>query len=259
MNPQRWRRLTEWPLLIAAVLFLAAYAWEVIANLRPPWSDVAEAVIWITWLTFLVDYIVRLVMTEPGGRLRWFTRHIFDFLVVVLPMLRPLRVLRLVTLLSVLQRTAGNAIRSRIALYAGSAASILIFVAALAVLDSERSVPGATIDNFGDALWWAFVTITTVGYGDFIPVSGEGRLIAVGLMIGGIALLGVVTATFASWIVEQVETADEAKTATVGHLRVLESKIDELQSLLIETRAGAASPTPEGQSTSSSTGGGISP
>lgn len=229
MDSQRWRAITEWPLIIAAVLFLAAYAWEVIGDLRPPWSTVTEAVIWLTWLTFLIDYVVRLSLAAPGTRARWFARHLFDFLVVVLPMLRPLRILRLVTLLSVLQRTAGSAIRSRIALYAGSAATLLVLVASLAVLDAERGQPGATIKDFWDALWWAFVTITTVGYGDLSPVTADGRLIAVGLMLGGIALIGVITATFASWIVEQVETADEAKTATVGHLRDLEAKIDELQ------------------------------
>jgi voltage-gated potassium channel len=232
MNPQRWRGLTEWPLVMASALFLLAYAWEVIANLEPPWSNLAEVVIWISWVLFLIDYVVRFAIAGRGQRWKWFYSHILDLLVVVLPMLRPLRVLRLVTLLSVLQRTAGAAIRSRIVIYAGCAGTLLVFVAALAVLDAERGQPGSTIKTFWDALWWAFVTITTVGYGDFTPVSATGRLIAVGLMIGGIALLGVITATFASWIVQQVETADEERTATVGHLRALEAKIDELQVLL---------------------------
>jgi len=240
LTSQHWRALTEWPLILAAVLFLAAYAWEVIANLQPPWSNLAEAVIWLSWAMFLIDYVVRFALAGRGHRWRWFYTHVFDLAIVVLPMLRPLRVLRLVTLLSVLQRTAGAAIRSRIAVYAGSAACLLVFVAALAVLDAERSAPGSSIKTFGDALWWAFVTITTVGYGDFTPVSPTGRLIAVGLMIGGIALLGVITATFASWIVQQVESADEERTATVGHLRALEAKIDQLQEML--SRPDAAGP-----------------
>ena len=79
-----------------------------------------------------------------------------------------------------------------------------MFVAALAVLDFERNAREASITTFGDALWWAFVTITTVGYGDYSPVTVEGRLVAVGLMLGGIALIGLVTASLASWIVERV-------------------------------------------------------
>nr|WP_268884738.1 potassium channel family protein [Bifidobacterium longum] len=58
--------------------------------------------------------------------------------------------------------------------------------------------------DFGTALWWAFVTVTTVGYGDFSPVTFQGKIIAVVLMFTGIALIGIVTATLASWIVDQV-------------------------------------------------------
>ena len=54
------------------------------------------------------------------------------------------------------------------------------------------------------SLWWAFVTVTTVGYGDFSPVTFQGKIIAVVLMFTGIALIGIVTATLASWIVDQV-------------------------------------------------------
>lgn len=237
MNSKRWSHLTEWPLVVASVLFLIAYAWQVIGNLTGPANTFAEGVIWVTWAIFVVDYIVRLTLAERGHRWRWFYTHLFDFLVVVLPILRPLRVLRLVTLLSVLERTAGNAIRGRIVLYVTAASTLLVFIASLAVLDAERQAPDATILTFGDALWWAFVTITTVGYGDFAPLTFEGRLIAVGLMLGGIALLGVVTATIASWIVEKVAKQDAAtQSVTVAHVRVLEAKVDELRELILELR-----------------------
>lgn len=237
MNQARWRHLTEWPLIIASVLFLVAYAWEVIANLHGPALDIAETILWITWALFLIDYVANLILVDHAKRWRWFYTHLFDLAVVVLPMLRPLRVIRLVTLLSVLQRTVGAAIRGRIIIYVAAASSLLVFVASLAVLDSERGQPGSTIKNFGDALWWAFVTITTVGYGDYTPVTAEGRLIAVCLMLGGIALLGVVTATLASWIVERVSAQDAAMdaataAATEAHVKALEAKIDDLQELV---------------------------
>lgn len=233
MTQARWRQLTEWPLIIASVLFLASYAWQVIAQPTGVAGVAADTILWITWATFVLDYVANVVLVEPGRRWRWFSTHIFDLAIVVLPMLRPLRILRLVTLLAVLQRTAGRALRGRISIYAGGAAVLLIFVSALAVLDAERDAPGATITTFGSALWWASVTITTVGYGDVTPVTEGGRLIAAGLMVGGIALLGVVTATIASWIVERVEVKDEERdAATVGHIRALEAKIDKLQQTL---------------------------
>lgn len=77
---------------------------------------------------------------------------------------------------------------------------------ALGVLDAEQNDPNANIKNFGDAIWWATTTITTVGYGDYYPVTLTGRLVAVGLMISGVAVVGVVTASLASWLVAQINT-----------------------------------------------------
>jgi voltage-gated potassium channel len=231
MNHARWQRATDWPLMLAAVVFLVTYSWEVIGDLHGPAEIAAEMIIWATWAIFLLDYVVNLLLAQR--RWRWFRSHILDLLVVALPLLRPLRLLRLVTLLSVLQRTAGVAFRGRVVVYVAGASGLLVFVAALAVLDSERSAPQANITNFGDALWWAFVTITTVGYGDFSPVTAAGRLIAAGLMLGGIALLGVVTATLASWIVERVSQQEEdAQSATRGEIRELSRQLSQLQKSL---------------------------
>jgi voltage-gated potassium channel len=55
----------------------------------------------------------------------------------------------------------------------------------------------ANIITFSDAAWWAVTTMPMVGYGDRFPITGTGRLAAVALMVGGIAVLGVVTATIA--------------------------------------------------------------
>lgn len=231
MTLERWLRITEWPLTGAAALFLIAYAWEVIADLSSASLIIAETVIWVTWATFLVDYFACLVLAP--NRWRWFYTHLFDLAIVVLPMLRPLRLLRLVTILAVLQRTAGAAFRGRVLVYVIGAGSLLVFTAALAALDAERHAPGAHINTFARAVWWAFETITTVGYGDYTPVTEVGRLVAVGLMIGGIAMLGIVTATLASWIVERVaRTEHDSRAATRGQIRELSAQLAEVRELL---------------------------
>ncbi|HKT56258.1 MAG TPA: ion channel [Microbacterium sp.] len=229
MNPKRWRELTERPLIVVSVIFLFAYSWLVIGNLQSPYSDVAVAVLALSWIVFVIDYVVKVAIQKPGRRFRWCCTHLFDLAIVLVPVLQPLRMLR-----GALQRTEGAAIRSRILLYAGSAASLLLYVGALTVLNVERGEPGADITTFWKALWWAFETITTVGYGDEIPATAIGRFIAIVLMIGGVTLLGVITATFASWIVSQVGQAEEEATATVGHLRALEARIESLEGLLRE-------------------------
>lgn len=78
---------------------------------------------------------------------------------------------------------------------------------------AERAAPASKIKTFPDALWWAVATVTTVGYGDYAPTTGTGRCTAVGLMVAGIALLGVVTATLASWLVQKVAEQDDANQA----------------------------------------------
>jgi voltage-gated potassium channel len=158
---------------------------------------------------------------------------VVDLIVIVLPFLRPLRVLRLVTLLGVLNRRVASSLRGQIAVYVTGATSLVIFCAALAVLDAERGRPGANITTFGDAVWWATTTVTTVGYGDRYPTTGQGRLIAGLLMIGGIALLGVVTASLASWLLDRVrEVAEESRLATRRDIHALSQQVAELKTEL---------------------------
>lgn len=141
---------------------------------------------------------------EPHGRSR-----LVDLAIVILPLLRPLRLLRLIiVLIGVIQKAVGHAIRGKVILYTISGAVLLVYVASLAVLQAERGQPDAHITDFGDAVWWAITTITTVGYGDVYPVTTTGRVIAALLMIGGISLVGSITATIASWIVQTVPAGD---------------------------------------------------
>ncbi|GAA4267273.1 potassium channel family protein [Frondihabitans peucedani] len=246
MNHARWRRITDWPLMAVSLVFLGAYSAEVIGDLSDRASRGLEYVIWATWVVFAVDYLVNFALAH--NRWRWFVRHLPELLVVALPILRPLRLLRLLTLLAILQRTAGRTFRGRVVTYVVGSAFLLVYVAALAVLDVERPAPGATITTFPVALWWAFVTISTVGYGDYTPVTLEGRMIAVALMLGGIALLGVVTATLASWIVERVALTEESsQAATRGDVHALARQIAELKTqLAAHTAALEQKPAPPG-------------
>jgi voltage-gated potassium channel len=234
LTQARWRQLTDIPLMALAAIFLAAYAWEVIAELQPPEDLIAEMAMWVIWTLFVIDFVVSLVLAER--RVRWFFTHFLDFLIVLLPALRALRLLRLVTLLRFLNRGAGRALRGRVITYATGAAIILVFVASLAELDIERHAIGSHIHNFGDSLWWACVTIASVGYGDVTPVTFEGRLIAVGLMVAGIALMGTVAATFASFFIDRVTVTTQVKgDETHAALAILAAEISSLRAELRNT------------------------
>jgi voltage-gated potassium channel len=217
MTQELWRARTEWPLAAVSIVFLVVYSVQVIA---PPGgaASLIESLFWIIWAIFLADYIVLLSLAERRGR--WFVRNLHELAIVALPMLRPLRLLRLITLLRVLNRAGSRSLRGHAVMYVIGSSVILCYVSALAVLDTERAADDANITSFSDAIWWSITTITTVGYGDRYPVTELGRVIAAALMVGGIAVLGVVTASLASWLIEAVseETAAEVESSD-NHIR----------------------------------------
>ena len=166
---------------------------------------------------------------------------------VLLPMLRLLRVFL------VLRRSLASVSTERIA---GSIVSLVVaavFVSAFFMWRVEYNAPGATITTFRYALWWAIVTTTTVGYGDYTPVIVEGRLIATAVMIVGIGLIGTVSATVAAWFVTRrsdpgTKSADAASVGVeptaagiadtqvllLDRLDELAAKQDEIRAMLIE-------------------------
>ena len=158
MGLKTWKKWTDWPLMVLSVVFLVVYSWEILSRTH---IALCETVINVIWVVFVVDYVVSLWLADD--RWRWFKHNLFTLLTIALPMLRPLRLLRLLTVLHVLNRTSGMAVRGRITVYAVGAVGMLMYVGALAVYSVERGASGSTITDFGTALWWAFVTVTTVG------------------------------------------------------------------------------------------------
>ncbi|WP_372171412.1 potassium channel family protein, partial [Vibrio sp. 10N.222.49.C9] len=80
-----------------------------------------------------------------------------------------------------------------------SVSVLVVIFGAIGILQFEKGLPDSNIHSAGDALWWSFVTITTVGYGDFYPVTTQGRLVAAILMTAGVGLFGTFTGLVANW------------------------------------------------------------
>lgn len=224
MTQERWQKLTYWPLIVASFAFIIAYSWQVIAELRGAPRVITSTVILVTWVMFVADYLVQLSLAPRRGP--WFRAHLFALAVVIIPALKPLRLLRVLTLFHPFGRSAGDALRARLMIYGLASALIVVYIAALSVLEAERASSDANITSFGDAIWWAFVTITTVGYGDYTPVTVVGRVIAVGLMLSGVAVLGISTATLASWVAERATAGhEEYQPATRAEVRRLSAQL----------------------------------
>lgn len=225
----RWEQATDQLLTLTALLFLVAYALPIIWYPAP--SEIARlcsVLVWLTWAVFMIDLLVRVLLADD--RLGYIKRKWFDLLVLALPLLRPLRLARLVTLLSALNRRAITSLRGKVVTYLLAGTILLGFCSALAVLDAERTAPGANIVTLGDAAWWTLTTLTTVGYGDRYPVTGTGRLLAGALMLGGIGIISTVTATFASWFAQQVaEQSNDGAADMAAEIRHLREEVARLR------------------------------
>jgi voltage-gated potassium channel len=241
---KRWEKLTEWPLMAVAVAFLVAYATPIAAPDLPTWAAaLCDDGVWAAWVAFALDYLVRLSLA--ARKWAFVKTNLLDLAVVALPLLRPLRLIRLLALLSILNRASAQQLRGKVVAYTVGATVLLIIIGALAVTDAERGQPGANILDLGDGLWWSLTTITTVGYGDRYPVTTTGRFVAVALMLCGIALLGVVTATIASWLVQKVSAVTEKEeAATRAQVERLATELAELKAHLMHQ--GIDPPAPIG-------------
>lgn len=201
---ERWERRCEVPLILLALAFLVAYAWPVLdPRLDPDWRALLAVLSWTVWIAFATDFAIRLYLADQ--RSDYALRHWYDVALITLPMLRPFRLLRLVALARILDRSVASTLAGRALVYVSGVAAGAVFLGALAVLDAERDASGANLTSFGDAIWWACTTVTTVGYGDHFPVTAEGRAVAVVLMVIGMAVMGAVTAAVATALMTRAE------------------------------------------------------
>lgn len=146
----------------------------------------------------------------------------------ILRVLRVLRGAKATRLLAsyVLERRAQSAFMA-----AALCTLLLLVFASVAILHFE-AVPEANIKSPEDAVWWAFATLTTVGYGDRYPVTSEGRGVAVVLMLAGVALVGVLAGLSASWFMSPVAQRRQ------NDIQELRAAVDALRERLERQGAG---------------------
>jgi voltage-gated potassium channel len=209
----RFSRAVDGPMMVLALVMIPLIVVPLVADLSPATERAFLAVDYLLWAIFAAEYAIKLYLAP--NRRRFVAHHVPDLIIVLVPMLRPLRVLRSVRLLRLLRlallgsfaakglREVREVLRRRGLSWVLLIVLVLNLVAAAAVLEFERSNAQANIGSYPDALWWAVTTITTVGYGDRFPMSPAGRGVAVVLMIAGIAMFGVITASIAAYFVEQ--------------------------------------------------------
>jgi voltage-gated potassium channel len=236
---QRFERFTDLPLAFLALLIVPALILEERAQSQLL-RDAALGINWVVWIAFCAEYIVKLTLAP--SRREYVRRAWFDLLIIVLspPFLVPdamqgarairavraLRMLRFVRAAAVAAiglREAGQAFSHKRFHYVVLSTVVVIGLGAIGIFVVEHG-HNNNIQSIPDALWWAIVTVTTVGYGDVSPVTIEGRLIAVALMIIGIGFIGVFTATLTSFFLEPSRRVDEETIEQ--RLARIEQKLD---------------------------------
>lgn len=206
----RIERVTKFPMAVLGVVWLVVAIIVMTTDINGSASVLLVGTLFVLWVVLLVEYVVRLVVTaDRRGYLR---RRWVEPATVVLP---PLQGWHLVGIEKVSLLVYEGELRLETILKHHSLFRVLIAAAAILVLGAwlvlllDENAKGSNIHNYPDALWWAIVTVTTVGYGDRYPVSAGGRVVAATLMLVGIGLIGVLTATVASVFIKEHSDANK--------------------------------------------------
>ena len=197
---KRWESFSENWMLGLSLLFLGILILPSAHPLSTLWKSNLHRADLAIWIIFGLDYLGKLIIS-PDKRV-FFKSHVFELLIVAIPLFRPLRILRLIPLIGYFLKYSKRSLSGRLLQYASLAAILVTVPAAVLMYQIERSAPNSNIKTLGDATWWATATVTTVGYGDRFPTTNIGRVLAVLVMLVGISLVGVITASVASWFVK---------------------------------------------------------
>lgn len=239
-------------MLALCVYVLLAMAIDAFFPLPESTSSILQWVDTGVCIVFLVDFATRFFTAE--SKLEYLKWGWID-LISSIPTVGPLRWGRLARIMRILRllrgvrsaKTLGTYImqnRAESAFLASAlVALLLVTLGSIGILEVEGHHPDANIQNAGDALWWAMVTITTVGYGDHYPVTAEGRIIAAILMTAGVGVLGTFTGFAATWFMEPGEDEQD------NQLAMIRQELTALRrEMLSEPKlSGATAPTQTGQ------------
>ena len=231
-------RFTELPLLALAFVMIPLIIGPLLWDLSPGEDATFIVLDTFIWIAFAVDLSVKTVVAPH--RWNFLKRHWIEVLIVIMPFFSPLRLLRLILYGSHAFKGARRLVHVDFLIVYGMG---LIMIVATVVTTVERDAEGATILSFPDALWWSLVTISTVGYGDMVPVTMTGKAMAIILMLGGIAFFAGVAGNFASSMARKDNPHKDNLDELANEVRKLR---EDIYSLKQEMRDTNTSPKVEG-------------
>lgn len=229
-----WGHVFEWPMVFVSFWVLLEWYLDVSGNLTPEYSQFSSLSV---WLLFVVETSVLAVMVNDWRhylRTNWMNLLIIFGAIPFLfqnPPFFPLaavRIFRLLVLLGLIFHVS-SALRQLLSRHHLGvvlfACFIIIAFAGIIIASLDPA-----IETPWDGIWWAWVTITTVGYGDIVPVSSVGKVFACLLIAMGVGLFSMLTASFSAFfLAQEEETVVEQEQINLDKLECLERKLDQLE------------------------------
>jgi len=239
----RIEQVTKYPLALLGIAWMIVAITILTTDVNGSASTLLVGSLFVLWAIVLVEYLVRLVVTPD--RRGYLKRRWVEPATVVVPPLQGwhfVGIEKMGLLLHEGELRVEAVLKHHSLFRVLIAAAVTLFLGAWLVLLFEEKATGSNIHNYPAALWWAIVTVTTVGYGDRFPVTEGGRTVAVILMLLGIGLIGVLTATVASVFIKEHTDANKEEIkkghADLGQqLAVISDRLAD-----VERRLGATPP-----------------
>ena len=198
----RIERATELPLLVLAFAMVPLLAASLFWDLTPHGERLVFIADAVVWALFAADLVVKTAVAPD--RRGFLSQHWLDVLLVVIPFARPFRLLRIAVYGTKAFRGAVRIFNVDFLLV--YAVGLVLIIATIVTTVEEGS--GSPLGFFPNSIWWAVATVTTVGYGDMVPSTPEGRVAGVVLMLGGVGLFGALVANFAALMVRRQRNND---------------------------------------------------
>jgi len=216
-------------IIVLSIYVLVALLIDTFFKLPTQVSNVLEIIDNGICIIFLIDFCIRFYKAK--SKLQFIKWGWIDLIssIPALEIFRVGRLFRLIRLLRILRAFRSTKIlihhifKSRMQ---GTMTSVVVITILIIIFSSisiliVEKAPESNIKTAEDAIWWAMVTVTTVGYGDKFPVTTEGRVIAIFLMTAGVGLFGTYTGYIATWFIE------EKKKEEIEEIEEYKNNIDE--------------------------------
>ncbi len=232
-----WGKRLEWPMLLVALWILLQWYLEETQAIPPLLARIAD---WLVWLTFLFE--TALLSALVGNRREYLLRNWMNLAIIiggfpplwqVAPLIGLLRGIRLVLVLILLARLSRNVRRLLSRHQLGTTLAVAFVTMVLSGIIISRIDP--SIGTVWDGMWWAWVTMATVGYGDIVPHNGAGRLFASLLILFGVVLLSMLTANLAAFFIgSDVEKMEREEKEADKRLKEISERLERIERLLEE-------------------------